>query len=80
MHREGRGNFSNNNHPLVKNSRRHEFNHWVGTMPWTRKWQPTPVSLPGESHGQRSLAGYRGSHGVTKESDTTEQINNNKKR
>ena len=26
--------------------------------PWRRKWQPTPVSLPGESHGQRSLVGY----------------------
>ena len=26
--------------------------------PWRRKWQPTPVFLPGESHGQRSLAGY----------------------
>ena len=28
-------------------------------IPWRRKWQPTPVFLPGESHGQRSLAGYR---------------------
>ena len=27
-------------------------------IPWRRKWQPTPVFLPGESHGQRSLAGY----------------------
>ena len=27
-------------------------------MPWRREWQPTPVFLPGESHGQRSLAGY----------------------
>ena len=26
--------------------------------PWRRAWQPTPVFLPGESHGQRSLAGY----------------------
>jgi len=26
--------------------------------PWRRKWQPTPVFLPGESHGQRSLEGY----------------------
>ena len=26
--------------------------------PWRRKWQPTPVFLPGESHGQRSLVGY----------------------
>ena len=29
-----------------------------GRFPWKRKWQPTPVFLPGESHGQRSLAGY----------------------
>ena len=34
------------------------FNPWVGKIPWRRKWQPTPVFLPGESHGQRSLAGY----------------------
>ena len=39
-------------------------------IPWSRKWQPTPVFLPGESHGQRSLAGYT-VHGP-KESDTTE--------
>ena len=31
---------------------------WVGGIPWMRKWQPTPVFWPGESHGQRSLAGY----------------------
>ena len=31
---------------------------WVGMVPLKRKWQPTPVFLPGESHGQRSLAGY----------------------
>ena len=31
---------------------------WVGKIPWRRAWQPTPVFLPGESHGQRSLAGY----------------------
>ena len=30
---------------------------WVGKIPWRRKWQPTPVFLPGESHGHR-LAGY----------------------
>ena len=38
--------------------RRSGFNPWVGKIPWRRKWQPTPVFLPGESHGQRSLAGY----------------------
>ena len=31
---------------------------WVGKIPWHRKWQPTPIFLPGESHGQRSLVGY----------------------
>ena len=30
----------------------------AGKIPWRRKWQPTPVFLPGESHGQRSLVGY----------------------
>ena len=31
---------------------------WVSKMPWSRKWQPTLVVLPGKSRGQRSLAGY----------------------
>ena len=34
------------------------FDPWVGKIPWRRAWQPTPVFLPGESHGQRSLLGY----------------------
>jgi len=34
------------------------FNPWVGNIPRRRTWQPTPVFLPGEFHGQRSLAGY----------------------
>ena len=34
------------------------FDPWVGKIPWRREWQPTPVSFPGEFHGQRSLAGY----------------------
>ena len=38
--------------------RRCRFNPWVENIPWRRKWQPTPVFLPGKSHGQRSLAGY----------------------
>ena len=53
--------------------RRHKrlgFNPWVGEIPWRRKWQPTPVFLLGESHGQRSLAGY--SPWDCKESDMTE--------
>ena len=35
-----------------------EFDPWVGKIPWRRAWQPALVFLPGESHGQRSLAGY----------------------
>ena len=46
------------------------FNPWVREIPWRRKWQPTPVFLPGESHGQRSPAGY--SPWDRKELDTTE--------
>ena len=38
--------------------RRHRFNPWVRKMHWKRKWQPSPVFLPGKSHGQRSLADY----------------------
>ena len=34
------------------------FDSWVGKIPWRMAWQPTPVSLPGESHEQRSLVGY----------------------
>ena len=45
-----------------------------GRSPWRRTWQPTPVFLPGESRGQRSLVGY-GPWG-RKELDTTEQLTN----
>ena len=38
--------------------RRPRFDPCVGNIPWRRKWQPTPVFLPGKSHGQRSLVGY----------------------
>ena len=46
---------------LVKNRPavwRPGFNPWVGKIPWRREWQFTPVSFPGESHEQRSMAGY----------------------
>ena len=43
-----------------------------GRFPWRRKWQSTPVFLPGESHGQRSLVGY--SPRGRKESDMTERL------
>ena len=45
---------------------------WVEKFPWRRKWQPTPIFLPGESHGQRSLEGY--SSWGRKQLDTTERL------
>ena len=53
-----------------KRHRRLGFDPWVGKIPWRRAWQPTPVFLLGESHGQRSLEVY--SPRGHKESDTTE--------
>ena len=50
--------------------RRHKrcgFNPWVGKIPWRREQQSTPILLPGESHGQRSLVSY-------KERDTSKQL------
>ena len=44
--------------------KRHKFDPWVGKIPWRRKWQPTPVFLPGESHGQRSLEGCSAESGT----------------
>ena len=38
--------------------KRCKFDPWVWKIPWRRAWQPTPVFLPGESHGQRSLVGH----------------------
>ena len=49
------------------------FNPWVRKIFWRRTWQPTPVFLPGESRGQRSLTGYYSPWGH-KESDITEQL------
>ena len=50
--------------------RRHGFNLWIGKISWRRKWKPSPVFLPRESHGKRSLAGY--SPWGCKKLDTTE--------
>ena len=46
------------------------LNPWVRKIPWRREWLPSPVFLPGEFHGQRSLAGY--SPWGQKELDVTE--------
>ena len=64
-------------HPLLRlpericlQCRRPNFNPWVRKILWRREWQDTPVFLPGESHGQRSLVGLQ-SMG-SKESVTSE--------
>ena len=63
--------------PVVKNplanagDMRLGFDPWIGKIPWREAWQPTPVFLPGESHGQRSLVRY--SPWGCKELDMTEQ-------
>ena len=60
------------NLPATLESQKCGFEPWVGKIPWKRAWLPTPVFLPGEFHGQRTLVGCSSwSH---KESDTTEQL------
>ena len=58
------------NLPANAGNKRLRFNPWVRKIPWRRAWQPTPVLLPGELNGQRSLVGY--SSKGCKESNTTE--------
>ena len=55
--------------PAVQETR---FDPWVGKILWRRKWQPTPVLLPGKSHGQRNVVVY--SLWGCKELDTTERL------
>ena len=55
--------------PQCRRHKRLGFNPWVRKIPWRKI--PTPVFLPGESYGQRSLAGY--SPSGCKEADTTEE-------
>ena len=52
--------------------KRRGFDSWVGKIPWSRKWQPIPVFLPGKLDGQRSLVGY--SSLGRKELDTMEEL------
>ena len=52
--------------------RRPRLDPWVKKIPWRRRWQPTAVLLPGESHGWKSLVGYN--PWGRKESDTTERL------
>ena len=54
------------------------FDPWVRKIPWSRKWQPTPVFLHEKPHGQRSLAGY--SPSSHKESDMAEHTHTHAQR
>ena len=56
--------------PQKRRCRKWRFDPCVGKIPWGRSWQPTPVFLPGQCHGQRNLVGY--SPYPCKESDMTE--------
>ena len=62
----------NNNNPPVRRPRRHGFDPWVCKISWRRKWQTTPIFLPGIFHRQRDLAEY-GPWGC-KELDMTEHV------
>ena len=76
-HKEKKGflGSSSNKEPTCqcRRCKRHRFDLWVMKIPYSRKWQPTPVFLPGKFHGQRRLVGY--SSWGCKESDMTEQLN-----
>ena len=65
------------NPPATAGDRRPGFDPWVRKIPWRRAWQPTPVFLPGECHGQRSLVGY--SLWGCKQLDMTEQPTHTRK-
>ena len=64
--------FSGNGKESPCQCRRPRFDPWIGKIPWSSEWQPTPVFLPGESHVQRSLMGYN--PWGCKELDTTELL------
>ena len=67
---------------VVKNPPAHagdtQLDLWIRKLPWRRKWQPTPVFLPGKSHGQTSLVGY--SPWGCKKSDTTQHTEEGEER
>ena len=52
---------------------------WVQKIPWSRKWQPRPVFMPGKFHGQRGLVVYT-VHRVSKSWTTTKQLRKKKKK
>ena len=60
------------NPPAMQETQEVKVLPWVGKIPWRTEWQPTPVFLPGASHGRRNLVGY--SSWGCKELDTTERL------
>ena len=56
--------------------RRRRFEPWVGKIPWSREWQHTPLFSPGKIPWTEEPGGAT-AHGVLKEADTTQQLNNN---
>ena len=54
-----------------RSHKRYRFDHCIRKIPWSRKWQPTSIFLPGKFHEQKSLVDY--SPWDRKESDMTEQ-------
>ena len=69
---------SNESSWQFRRHRRLRFNPWIGKIPWSGKWQPTPLFLPGKFHGQRSLVGF--SSWDPKELVTTEHTHTEVKR
>ena len=65
-------NYGSDSKESAYNARGPRFDSWVRKIPWRREWQPTPVLLREEPHGQRSLEGY--SPWGRKESNTTERL------
>ena len=57
---------------MIKNEAENNRTYLSNTFPWRRQWQPTPVLLPGKSHGQRSLVDY--GPWDRKELDTNERL------
>ena len=58
--------------------RKCRFDPWIRKIPWRRKWQPTPVFLPGKFHGQKNLVGY--SPWGCRELDTTEHTHKERRK
>ena len=46
------------NLPVNAGYTRHRLDPWIRKIHWSKKWQPTPIFLPGKFHGQRNPAGY----------------------